>query len=289
MEISETIFVEIAGDSAADEACPFTHSTDDAHNNLTNCWDNNPTILAANLGSEWHFGSLEEGTMANGTSIAVQHSAHHLIPGNESWPKTRLMKWMDKKNKKEDSRVNGDIGYDVNGLENGCSLPGSAGATKTVADKSNGIASWKAHPDQEGYAHAAMESTLYHRQFHDRHPTYSAFVVNVLNKISEKLDDPVDDGLSPGCGKKNCGCGGGPNRNVPPFNPPFKLLSRLENVAVRLHEKLVANYRTWKLPIVTSAWALTFRKTIDIRSVKEEIAQQGAALRERIGQQTGSP
>jgi hypothetical protein len=289
VEISETIFIEIAGTSAADEACPFAHSNDDTNDNVTNCWDNNPTILAANLGSEWHFASLEEGTTAKGTSIAVQHSAHHLIPGNESWPKTHLMKWMDRKDKKQKSCVNGNIGYDVNGRENGCSLPGSAGATKTVADKSNGIASWSTHPDQEGYAHAAMESTLYHRQFHDRHPTYSAFVVNVLNKISEKLDGPVVDGLSPGCGKKECGCGGGPNRNVPPFNPPFNLLPRLEDVAVRLHNKLVENYRKWKLPIVTSAWALTFRKTIDVHSVKEDIAKQGAALRKRFTQKTGSP
>jgi hypothetical protein len=285
MEINETLFVEIAGDSAEDEACPFDHSNDDTSNNLTNCWDNNPTILAANLGSQWHFASLEEGTMADGTSIAVQHSAHHLIPGNESWPKTRLKKWMDKKGK----RVNGNIGYDVNGCDNGCSLPGSAGATKTVAGQSNGIASWKTHPDQGGYAHAAMESTYDHRQFHDRHPTYSAFVVNVLEKISEKLDGPADKGLTPGCGKKKCGCGGGPDRNKAPFNPPFKLLTRLEGVAVRLHGKLVEDYRSWKLPIVTSAWALTFRRKVDVQNVKDDIAEYGTALRERLEAKAGSP
>jgi hypothetical protein len=132
-----------------------------------------------------------------------------------------------------------DIGYDVNGFRNGVDLPGHTAAS-----------SWSNPLFQNAYAFAAMAADTRKRQFHDRHPAYSAFVVNVCNKIAAKLD-----ALAPtkGCGKKNCA-----GDHKKPFDPPYKLLARIHGVALRLEKKVTGDSRRWKKPVMTSRFALMF-------------------------------
>ena len=273
MEVGElaALVVEIAGRAT----CPFDH-TEKPLTKRTNDFppaggDNNATTLGQKMGKA-HFDDLVEGEMPDGTKIAVQHTPHHLIPGDESWPETKLRKWVDKKF----NHIKENIGYDVNEAYNGCTLPGVAGSKKKMDGSSNGVSSWEAHPNQMGYAHGAMKSTNYNRQFHDRHVTYSDFVINMLDKISEALDSKVENGESPGCGKTDCA---GDITKKKKFDPPINLMNRLEAVAGRLEGKLVGNYRTWKIPLITSAWVLTLKAAIDLEEAKKKIADAGEIIR----------
>jgi len=274
MEIGElvSLVVEVSGN----DSCPFDH-TQKPVKSTSNVFPpsggkNDADELGRNLGADYHFSELVKTSMPDGTEMAVQHSAHHLIPGDASWPNTELKKWVDK----SFGHITENIGYDVNHHKNGVSLPGVAGSKKQPDGTSNGLASWDLHPDQMSYAHAAMKATRYYRQFHDSHPTYSDFVVNMLNKISEALDRRIRNGGSPGCGREDCA---GDTRTKKPYPPPIGLMSRLERVALNLEGKLLGDYRRWKVPVFTSAWALTLKPKLDIEAAKKELAEAGKVIR----------
>ncbi len=165
----------------------------------------------------------------------IQFTPHHIIPGNEAWPSSQLFKWMQE----SEGHICADIGYDVNAASNGVDLPGHTAAS-----------SWSNEGFQTRYAFNAIVADLKKRQFHDRHAAYSDFVVNVLNKISTKLDAHVP---KPGCGKKNCG-----GAKAKPYDPPYALLARLEAVALRLEKKVTGDSRRWNEPVMTSRFALMF-------------------------------
>ncbi|HUG40000.1 MAG TPA: AHH domain-containing protein [Longimicrobiales bacterium] len=170
--------------------------------------------------------------------LEAQFTAHHLIPGNESWPasKNRLRKWVDKGEK----WIKGDIGYDVNSARNGVDLPGHSAAP-----------SWTDQQFQTAYAFNCMTADRKERQFHDRHPAYSDFVVNVLNKIATKLETFRSQD---GCGKEDCG-GAGKKK----YDPPYGLIDRLNGVAVRLERHLIGTCKRWKKPVMTSRFALMYK------------------------------
>lgn len=138
---------------------------------------NNAATLANNMGDAKHFSDLMP-IKVNGKPEKTQYSAHHLIPGNESWPKTSLKKWVDKKF----GHIKQNIGYDVNAMENGASLPGWTGFPYGYAAGKFGK-SCGSFKFQEEYAFKSMRAVGGTRQFHDRHSTYSKFVVKTLNKI----------------------------------------------------------------------------------------------------------
>jgi len=169
----------------------------------------------------------------------VQYTAHHLIPGNESWPKTKLLKWVDEAK----GMIKKDIGYSVNHTSNGVDLPGIHGLGKPAWSASS-------RKFQQAYAFAAMASSDPLRQFHDRHAAYSRYVVKVLNKINEKLSEKE----KPGCGKKYCG-----GSKTKKFDPPEGLVERLNDVALRLKEHLCCAPRGWKKPIITSRFAWMYK------------------------------
>jgi hypothetical protein len=168
--------------------------------------------------------------------LEAQFTAHHLVPGNETWPKTKLYKWVDDRK----GWIKGDIGYDVNSDRNGVDLPGHTAAP-----------SWRDQKFQSAYAFSCMTADTKDRQFHDRHPAYSDFVVNVMNKIATKLEKERKDD---GCGKKDCG-GAGKKK----YDPPYDLLERLYDVATRLETKLIGSCRKWKKPVMTSRFALMYK------------------------------
>jgi hypothetical protein len=173
----------------------------------------------------------------------AQYTAHHLIPGNETWPesKNQLRKWIDKTK----GKVKGDIGYKVNAASNGVDLPGHS-AVSTWSSSS------EAYQDQ--YAFAAMEADKKARQFHDRHAAYSDFAAACLDKIAVKLD-AREPNL--GCGDEDCEGNTGPK-----YNPPYGLLERIHALAARLESFLHGSWKGWKKPIMTSRFALMYAEDL---------------------------
>jgi len=237
MEVGELVAV-VVGDADRDE-CPFAHrpKQHDAKNVIPPPETaNDATKLSGSLdGQSLHLEKME--IPLGNDKVIVHFSAHHLIPGNETWPKTKLYKWMDKR----EGHVCGDIGYDVNDYKNGVDLPANAA-----------VPDWKAKMPsfQRDYAFAAMLADGQGRQFHDRHPAYSDFVVKSVDKIADKLE--AKD--VPGCGKKDCG-----GAKQKPYDPPYGVLPRLVDVAGRLREKLRGFADKWEKPIMTSRFALMLK------------------------------
>lgn len=224
--------------------CPFPHRKQD-HDKENYVppptKKNDAKKLSSNLDAESEH--LEPIPIATGQSgnknHMAQYTAHHLIPGNESWPTSDLYKWIDKRK----GHVKGDIGYDVNDATNGVDLPSNAAAgtwTSRTADF------------QKRYAFACMEACRKRRQFHDRHPAYSDFVVAVLDKIAAKLD--AKPASKKGCGHKNCAAG-----KRKPYAPPYRVLPRLVTLAARLRNYLWGAPRTWRKPLMTSRFALMYK------------------------------
>jgi hypothetical protein len=194
---------------------------------------------------------------ARTTSHDVQYTPHHLVPGNESWPETKLLRWVDD----HYGHIIKDIDYKINDASNGVDLPGIHGIGNTA---------WSAKSPnfQREYAFAAMRASIPRRQFHDRHPKYSSFVVNSLDAIAAKLDK-TNLGATPGCGKPHCG-GDKPTK---PFDPPVGLLERLEQMAERLEGYLTGAARGWRKPLFTSRFALMYKnKKLDQDEARDQIA-----------------
>jgi hypothetical protein len=180
---------------------------------------------------------------ADGATHAARarYTAHHLLPGNESWAvgNNQLRKWVEKK---KAEHIKGDIGYGVNHYTNGVDLPGN----KPISEWGKKTSEYK-----RAFAFAAMKENAI-RQFHDRHPAYSDFVINLMNKIAAKLQ-----GMEPdmGCGEDDCpGAMGGP-----PYEPPYKLVTRLNACAARLAGHVMGPPQEWRKPLITSRFALMYK------------------------------
>ncbi|MDF1553071.1 MAG: AHH domain-containing protein [Deferrisomatales bacterium] len=261
------------GELGGDFECPFKHTKKKVKKDIKNVmpkkWgENDADELGHNLTDEYHFNTPIKFTLW-GEKHEAQYTPHHLIPGNASWPKTKLQKWVEKG---KSNHITHNYGYDVNGLRNGVSLPGNNGfrsATKM---------SWKhgLHPDDQAeYAFKCMDLAVQHRQFHDAHTSYNEFVINVLDKIAKKLDDGAKAG-KPGCGKKNCQGGSGSSK---PYNPPTNLIARLNGVAQRLENHLCGHPSTWKMPIYTSRFALMYQQNISEKKAAKMLKKAGEAER----------
>lgn len=235
MEIGELISV-VLGDAASND-CPFEHRPREhkEENELPPPETKNDAAkLSTSLASASAHLEVMNVTVA-GRPERVHFSAHHLLPGNETWPHTTLKKWIDKR----DNHICGDVGYKVNAAHNGVDLPSHVAAS-----------SWASPLFQAEYAFAAMLADGQGRQFHDRHKSYSDFVTKVLDRIAATLDSKE----VPGCGKKNCG-----GAKQKPFDPPYGLLGRVRAVAGRLRTRLVGGSDTWEPPIITSRFALMLK------------------------------
>jgi hypothetical protein len=124
-------------------------------------------------------------------TTVVVCAAHHLIPGNASLKNaTSLLKFM-----KKGSTVDSDVGFDVNGVQNGVWLPGSYGVRKGAEDFR---LKWSAYSYKDEYALAAMTKDG-KRQFHDSHPEYSENVLQTLKTIGDKMIAAKDSDKCPAC------------------------------------------------------------------------------------------
>jgi hypothetical protein len=164
----------------------------------------------------------------DGNDYPVTCAAHHLIPAQASLKRAEpLHQWMVYLNKSQPmkggtatGKVWADVGYDVNGVENGVWLPGNY----AVGGGSGGTREWESAPsalDNElngvppppqpkpkkstdttltGLRHNydtnnrkgqyVIEVTrLYRAQFHDSHNEYSDFVTNILMKLASLYEE----------------------------------------------------------------------------------------------------
>src|SRR2546429_788140 len=244
-------------------SCPFDHVTGKTHDKenvmppIDGKKTNNAKTLSTNLENEsFHQENLP--IVVWGKNYEAQYTAHHILPGNGGWRDAcKLLKWVDEA--AAGTLIVKDIGYCVNHYTNGVDLPSIHGLGDTA---------WTASTEgfQKAYAFAAMEAAKQRRQFHDTHPAYNDFVFNVLDKIALKMDDKVANGNVPGCGKKNCGGGA----SGPKYDPPYGLLGRLAGVALRLEGYLTCDARDWRKPIMTSRFALMYKKDVAGQSITQQ-------------------
>lgn len=255
---------------SGDDECPFPHDKEpiEAIDNVFPPKDgkesNNAEKLATAMTEEFHFTEMLEITV-NGVDEKAKYSAHHLIPGNGSWPKTKLKKWVDKRY----NHIKENIGYDVNKLENGVSLPGWPGIKYGTFG-----GAWGDYTHQKEYAIQAMNASASNRQFHDSHSTYSEFVVKVLDKVSEKLDARVRDRKSPGCGHEKCIAG-----VKKKYNPPLRLNKRINAVALRLEGYLACSVSKWQMPLYTSKWGLAYKRNIEGEDASKLLSKAGKKIK----------
>lgn len=196
-------------------------------------------------------------------------SAHHLIPTKASFLPSDIMVYVSAS--ESGSKVKSDIGYDVNGSENGLWLPthaklsgqmGKKGTRKLPGESEvHSYGSLSSEGDGQIanfvtlYADTVMEETK--RQFHDSHPNYSDFVTKCLNKMAASIAD-----ASSNCDK----CNEADGDKSP---PPYQLVRRLNGLSQRLAGYLVGDVDGWRFPLFTSPHAqayyvneLLFRKSM---------------------------
>lgn len=190
-------------------------------------------------------------------------AAHHLIPAQASLKKsTSLLRFMKKGGS---AKLWSDIGYDVNGLENGVWLPGNyavggngtgdwVGAPSAMdgdselgsvrrraarrsenSSKLDGVRHEK-DPSNRKWLYVDKATRLFNAQFHDAHVDYSKFVLGVLNKIGASMQEKKKKNVEElGCSK----CAKRQKKiaeyGVP---PPFSLNLRLNGVSGKLRSYL---------------------------------------------------
>ncbi len=266
-QVLEAIVVAIAFDKDED-ACPFSHDPAKKGPDTPNDWTYDSTKLGDNVakGKKTYLPHLETGKVwveskkgsKDGKPSKVTYNAHHVLPVRDCWKKTKLKRWIDHK---EEKLVEHDIGYDVNGSENGIDLPSS---------KAMHSAGWTGKgPDfQRKYAFAAIDATIPIRQFHDSHKPYSAFATKVLDKIAEKLNDKEEKGQLK-CKHDKCNPG-----KKKPYKTPVHLLPRIYAAAARLAKHLSGGPSHWKTPIMTSKFSLMYKKRkLTADQAREELSE----------------
>jgi len=217
----------------------------------------------------------------------VTCAAHHLIPAQASLKKAKqLHDWMVYKNNPQPIGGSGgepakgivwaDVGYDVNGVENGVWLPGN------YAVGGNGTGEWTsaptAYPDNElasarpappkasptsrelsGLRHTFDDDNrkslyvlavtwLYNAQFHDSHGDYSLFVTEILDKLGTLYTENKSQ-LKSDCPK----CQNRFDKIQDEGEPThFGLAHRLNNVSKRLRGCLLG--KRGHATVYTSNW-----------------------------------
>lgn len=228
----------------------------------------------------------------------VTCAAHHLVPAQESLKGSPLLAFMVKKGDSEqlkdttygDGIVWADVGYDVNGTENGVYLPGSY----AVGGGRGGMGVWAEnddHPDREDedatdvpdpasnlltgalneisddnrkWQYVSQSVQLAPGQFHDRHQAYSEFIAQVLEKIALNYEalrkQKVVEKKCPDCKKRADEI---KEQGVP---TPFGLVARLNGVSGRMSGHL--NGSKWTANIYTSKWGKAFMDSVGSRKRK---------------------
>lgn len=273
MEIGELVTLGIYVDQ--EQECPFLH--DDAQckpadNELvgeggklgTRMTSGTSTVLRAEFRDPGSPPKDPEPTYAenpidvDGTSHPLTLAAHHLIPAQESLKGNKVLRYIEK----SEGKLLENLGYGVNGIENGVWLPGpyaidgwgdmtleeediptKATRKKAIQKRQAALpAKVQGFKFQGNYAIAAQE--LCGRQFHDRHAGYSKFVHRQLSKIFlvYHFSETVR------CSKCS-------TRGDKKLAPPPSMVHRLNSLSSRLRPYLMGGAAGWRPPLFTSAWA----------------------------------
>jgi hypothetical protein len=237
----------------------------------------------------------KDGAVTKALFYPVTCAAHHLIPAQASLRECKnLLKYMVSKNDSGDKLkgegkfkgiVWSDIGYNVNGSENGVFLPGSYGVggngsgdwvgTESALDLDDEFASVEWSPPSSNNPLRKMTETnhkidekskkwqyvkeatrLFGGQFHDSHPRYSKFVLGILNKIATKLNSArrtsINDLACDKCKERQQKIN---DLGVP---PPFGLSLRLNGLSVRMKQLLTGGNASGHKQVYTSRWGLAW-------------------------------
>ncbi|HEY2377844.1 MAG TPA: hypothetical protein VGH98_17865 [Gemmatimonadaceae bacterium] len=190
-------------------------------------------------------------------------AAHHLIPGNASLYKdeVKLINYMEDGRTVETAagksyKIEGHIGYDVNGSHNGVWLPGNYAikAARPERKRKDGAVipaqegttpiegkPWSQLYEEWQYQYVAGTCKAGKGQFHDSHEDpYSASVrknlIKVVTALSTHLDGPCED-----CAKKE---------KVLP--PPHRIKQRLYALSRTLRGFVTGPPQAWIAPWFTS-------------------------------------
>ncbi|WP_437833867.1 AHH domain-containing protein [Sorangium sp. So ce1153] len=191
-------------------------------------------------------------------------AAHHIIPGEASLPHSGLARFIWEEN----GLIKSDIGYDVDGSENGIWLPthqimsrAMGKAQKIVIHDEEDVPSqkglsWeelseraKSHEDKatyttlflRRYTQQAMDFEGVQAQFHDAHSNYNTWVIERLNGIDAYIQSKIDM-----CEK----CKGDGKKA-----PPYMLVFRLNTLSKTIRQILKAPpSRMWRI-VYTSEFA----------------------------------
>lgn len=242
----------------------------------------------------------------------VTCAAHHCIPAQESLKRSNLLDFMISKVDADNLKNGGDtfqqtgkvwcdIGYDVNGTENGVFLPGNY----AVGGGRGGLGVWEEadnsdedeeddflgeEPVRDGLPQdRALTGALYEisnqnrkwryvkeamavagGQFHDRHEDYSDFVLEVLEKIHTNYSAMLKKNvIEEKCGK--CKKKRGKYEEIG-YPAPHKLAARLNGVSSRLRQMLAG--KSWPANVYTSGW---------VKAYLERLAQANSKKSARRG------
>lgn len=288
MELGEE--VAIAEVDTDDWTCPFSH---DKPGTVANELDTDPAKLGTRMANGtstrlWDDSSgqvqpkkvdVEKQTASDAIKepyevyVALDHlgnsvrmpfsvAAHHLIPGEASLPKSSLINYV-----KGGKVISSDIGYGVNGRENGIWLPTHHALSQKMpilpySTRKHSYASLSSEGNDmvpsvvSLYTQAVMEQATC--QFHDDHTRatdYSNFVVKVLNKIQTNLATIKN---------YNCKKCMQAKSNGGKLPPPHSLVHRLNMVSSRLASFLTGPAAGWRPPVYTSpharSWANSSRR-----------------------------
>ncbi len=195
----------------------------------------------------------------DGKPYEVTAAAHHLIPGNASLSDSKLFDHLWK-----DREAKGNIGYNVNSAPNGVWSPGNYA-----------VRPWKSKSKEfkRAYAFAAMRATG--TQFHDAHEKYSDFVLRVLDKIKNKLDEQEDLWCLEAKRQKKQA------KSPEERKPLYPLVSRLHTVSARMSATLTGGPVAWKRNVWTSEYALDLMK--EERPHLRAVAKAGKSFHKKRG------
>jgi hypothetical protein len=236
------------------------------------------------------------------TKWSVVCAAHHCIPAQEALKPSDLLPWLTKneetckikpgKNvKPKVGKVKYNVGYNVNGAQNGVWLPGPYAMKGVWRTLSAYPATLSEQPDTENedpnvpdihsshYA-APLESTqfdyavqamnLASAQFHDRHKDYSDVVLRSLNQIAKRLQLFSDINAGKCCDK--CAQRIKNDKSIP---PPYSIVVRLNQSSKRLRHYLEGTPFVWNKMLFTSERSLKYMEHPKYMTIEEMQMAEG--------------
>lgn len=160
---------------------------------------------------------------------SFQWDAHHLIPTSSTYhdSKNKLKPFVE-----GGETIADDIGYDINGAENGIWLP-RIGPAAAEASRSV-MSTWSRQTHQWDSSHSG----------------YSDFVVQVLEKVVVSLTKDPE------------ACGDCKKNSQGKANPPHRLVMRLNQISQRLGRLLRGSASSWRPPVFVSKYAQQYNESL---------------------------